>query len=335
MNKFNPLFRRIENRQINKNNNNNNNNEDTLSSYSKNLNIGLNRKHRSFNKHSFKFLVQQTNKSRELSLSFNKRYKSKNTTLNNNETNNDSLSFSNIYNETDINIDQESNKHSMMYYNSIISDKKCNSENEKKNNKFYSLKPFKTVSELIKKNKMENNGNKCYYNKIISDDYIEYRPISATNRKESLNRKKESINKDLLIKSKELNIPKKKESHMEMPPDYKIFDSKASINHSSTSLNNELNSINNLNKENNINSPASLSSINTNFYSFINLELLYFFEEKMKIIIEKIKNYEECSKECHQYINYYFVHNFYIEELRVFKINQNREFMINYLIGII
>ncbi len=330
MNKFNPLFRRIENRQINKNNNNNNN-EDTLSSYSKNLNIGLNRKHRSFNKHSFKFLVQQTNKSRELSLSFNKRYKSKNTTLNNNETNNDSLSFSNIYNETDINIDQESNKHSMMYYNSIISDKKCNSENEKKNNKFYSLKPFKTVSELIKKNKMENNGNKCYYNKIISDDYIEYRPISATNRKESLNRKKESINKDLLIKSKELNIPKKKESHMEMPPDYKIFDSKASINHSSTSLNNELNSINNLNKENNINSPASLSSINTNFYSFINLELLYFFEEKMKIIIEKIKNYEECSKECHQYINYYFVHNFYIEELRVFKINENREFMINYL----
>ena len=47
-----------------------------------------------------------------------------------------------------------------------------------------------------------------------------------------------------------------------------------------------------MNKEKKSTSDISISSINTNFYSFINLELLYFFEEKMKKILEKIKTYE-------------------------------------------
>ena len=362
-NKINPLYVKIAKRKINSNvedkfyrykknphiinynnNNNNNNNNNSNNSNSNATNTGLNRKHHSFNKHSFKFLVQQTNKNRELSLSFNKRYKSKNTTINNNETNNDSLSFSNIYNETDLNNDQESNKPSLMYCNSIFSDNRYSTDNEKKKNmKYEYLKTYKTSSELVRKNRPNNNiENKYYYNKVINDDYIEFKPISDTNRKEqSLNKKKENKEKEkerensnietLTIKNNEYNAPKKRSSYMMFSPQNKIVNYKVHSNHSSSSLNNCYNSFINMNKEKKSTSDISISSINTNFYSFINLELLYFFEEKMKKILEKIKTYEECSKECHLFINYYFVHNFYIEELRVFKINKNREFMINYL----
>ena len=350
--KINPLYLKITKRKINSNlednfyryrksshishnnksNNNNNNNNNSNASLN-----GLNRKHHSFNKNSFKFLVQQTNKSRELSLSFNKRYKSKNTTINNNETNIDSLSFSNVCNDTDINYDQESNKHSLMYYNSINTDNKNGTENEKKKNiKYEYLKPYKTKSEIVKKNN-NNKENKYYYNKVINDDYIEFKPISITNRKDqSVNNKKDSnsntnSNKEIMTNIQEYNASKKRDTKMMFSPQYKVISSKVNNNHSSSNLNNCYNSFINMNKEKKSNSEISSSSVNTNYFSFINLEMLYFFEEKMKIILEKIKKYEECSKECHQLINYYFIHNFYIEELRVFKINENREFMINYL----
>ena len=331
-------------------------NTDSVNKNSRNTKTS-NRKHRSFNKHSFKFLVHQTNRNRELSLSFSRRYKSKNNLISNNNNDaltNDSLSYSNLYNETETNYDPDSNKASIIYYSNIYNDKRYHLDNEKKNIKSEnSYKTFRSIGNLMKSrtnSKMltENSEDtRPYYNRIINDDYIEFTPISISNTKEeTLKYKKEnnddnnSVNKYNKFNKNGVIFPKKFEIHSQLgSQEYKLIHSKINSSYDSFGLHNNLKSMynldqDNINNDNNKNtrnkSPVSQSSINTNF-SFINLELLYFLEDKMKIILDKLKNYEKCAKECHQYINYYFIHNFYIEELRVFKINKNREFMINYL----
>ena len=314
-------------------------NDDINVKNSRNAKKGINRKHRSFNKNSFNFLVSQTNRNKELSLSFNRRYKSKKPYINSNNDliTNDSLSYSNYYNETD-NGDQESNKSSsIMYYNNNIqTDKRYHFEKDKNYQINSSHKIIPNDNLLIKNTifkKINNNENKKpYYNRIISDNYIEFTPTSISNTNEnSLKNNNNDDDKNYIFKiSHKKNgvlMPNKgKIAQMKMnDPQYKLSHSKIGSLNSLGSKNNVLE------KEINNSPEASLPSAGGNFYSFINLELLYFLEEKMRNTVEKIKNYEKCSEECHQYINYYFMHNFYIEELRVFKINQNREFMINYL----
>ena len=316
---------------------------------SRNTKKGVNRKHRSFNKHSFNFLVNQTNRNKELSLSFNRRYKSKKPYTNNNNNDlitNESLSYSNYYNETD-NGDQESNKSSsIMYYNNnMLSDKRYHFEKDKNYQINTSNKIINSNDNLLIKNAKfkdinSNDNKKPYYNRIINDNYIEFTPTSISNTNENTlnnNNNNNNDNKNFTFKISHKKtgvlIPNKgKISQLKMnDPLYKFSHFKINSCNNLLDSKNKLNSDNILEKENNNSSEASLPSAGGNFYSFINLELLYFLEEKMRNIVEKIKNYEKCSEECHQYINYYFIHNFYIEELRVFKINQNREFMINYL----
>ena len=88
----------------------------------------INKINHSFDRQSFKFLVHQTNKNRELSLSFSKYYKTRKDSFistNNKVSNNDSsVSYSNINNETDINIEKELNKPFNMYYSKIMNNKK-------------------------------------------------------------------------------------------------------------------------------------------------------------------------------------------------------------------
>ena len=323
-------------------------NDDIIIKNSRNTKKGINRKHRSFNKHSFNFLVNQTNRNKELSLSFTRRYKSKkqfiNSNSNNDVINNDSLSYSNYYNETD-NGDQESNKSSsIMYYNNNLhSDKRYHFEKDKNYRINSSHKIMNSNDNLLIKNTIfkdinSNENKRPYYNRIISDNYIEFTPTSMPNANDYTLKNNNNEDKNFIFKiSHKKNgvlMPNKgKITQMKMnDPQYKFSHSKISSSHSSLGSKNNINSNKILEKEkNNSSSDASFPSAGGNFYSFINLELLYFLEEKMRNTVEKIKNYEKCSEECHQYINYYFMHNFYIEELRVFKINQNREFMINYL----
>ena len=329
----------------------NNINDENLYKNSRNIKKGVERKHRSFNRHSFNFLVNQTNRNRELSISFNRRYKLKKPINNNNAAlTNDSLSYSNFYNETDTNVEQETNKSSsILYYGNFHHDKRYYFEKDKKNMKINnSHKFFVSKEDLINnKNKKtkENNSieNKTpYYNRVISDNYIEFTPTSISNTKETSSNNNDDKNYVIhsVNKKNGVIVPKMRRiTKMEIKaPDYKLLSSKISNSYRTLQKNNNLDSINNLNKEKekdkeekDTSSSISLPSSNSNFCSFINLELLYFLEEKMRNVKEKMKNYEKCVEECHLFINYYFIHNFYIEELRVFKINQNREFMINYL----
>ena len=308
---------------------------------SRNNKNGIARKHQSFNKHSFNFLVNQTNRNKELSLSFNKNYKSKKPNINNNNDigTNDSLSYSNFYNETDNNVEQESNKSSsLLYYNNIYHDKRYHFEKVKKNMKFNnSHKMFTSKEDLInnKNRNLKDNSieNKIpYYNRIINDNYIEYTPSSISNTKENslnINNDEKNYIINTFNKKNGVLMPKMRriaKMHLKAP-EYKLLHSKINSSYRALEASSNIDSINNKDNSSNISLPSS----NGNFYSFINLELFYFLEEKIRNVVKKIKNYEICSEECHSLINYYFLHNFYIEELRVFKINQNREFMINYL----
>ena len=103
----------------------------------------------------------------------------------------------------------------------------------------------------------------------------------------------------------------------------------------SFSIDSNLNSIsslyNNMNS-NNKNISSFSSTVSNNLYmSFINLEVLYALEEKLKVIVGKVNNYQKCSKECFEFINCYFIHHFYNEELRLFRPGLNRKNINNYI----
>ena len=92
----------------------------------------INKINHSFDRQSFKFLVHQTNKNRELSLSFSKYYKTRrdsfvstNTKVLNNDS---SVSYANINNDTDINVEKELNKPLNMYYSRIINNNKTSGQ---------------------------------------------------------------------------------------------------------------------------------------------------------------------------------------------------------------
>ena len=64
--------------------------------------------------------------------------------------------------------------------------------------------------------------------------------------------------------------------------------------------------------------------------SGINLDL-YYLQEKMKLVIDKIRSNEQCSNECFNYIQYFFEHDFSNEILKPFKKEENITIMINYI----
>ena len=74
----------------------------------------------------------------------------------------------------------------------------------------------------------------------------------------------------------------------------------------------------------------NLRNISAISLSGINLDL-YYLEEKFKLVVDKIRNYEKCSKECYDYIKYFFDHNFYNELLKPFKSEENIKQMKNYI----
>ena len=76
-----------------------------------------------------------------------------------------------------------------------------------------------------------------------------------------------------------------------------------------------------------ISQPRNISVISL---SGINLDL-YYLEEKMKLVINKIRNYEKCSQECFDYLNYFFEKNFDKELLKPIKNEENVDKMINYI----
>ena len=303
----------------------------------------INKINHSFDRQSFKFLVHQTNKNRELSLSFSKYYKTRKDSFistNNKVSNNDSsVSYSNINNETDINIEKELNKPFNMYYSKIMNNKKK-----------YNLEP---VKKQIKLDNFQNIG-RIKKNRKINDDENDDNENSENNNNE--HDEKDNTNENTIKKNKTMflagNSKKKNINNLFIQTD---------LEKDSTSINDNANYINNNNNRNQfkfnsfIKKRAKIKTDNNkkfrslkefqdnmSFHSTriknkisssisINFEILYSLENKLRIIIEKIKKYEKCPDDVNYYINYYFMNKIYKEELKIFKDRNNKEYIYNYI----
>ena len=303
----------------------------------------INKINHSFDRQSFKFLVHQTNKNRELSLSFSKYYKTRKDSFistNNKVSNNDSsVSYSNINNETDINIEKELNKPFNMYYSKIMNNKKK-----------YNLE---TVKKQIKLDNFQNIG-RIKKNRKINDDENDDNENSENNNNE--HDEKDNTNENTIKKNKTMflagNSKKKNINNLFIQTD---------LEKDSTSINDNANYINNNNNRNQfkfnsfIKKRAKIKTDNNkkfrslkefqdnmSFHSTriknkisssisINFEILYSLENKLRIIIEKIKKYEKCPDDVNYYINYYFMNKIYKEELKIFKDRNNKEYIYNYI----
>ena len=59
------------------------------------------------------------------------------------------------------------------------------------------------------------------------------------------------------------------------------------------------------------------------------LEISKLLEIKLKNILNKLAKYQNCEKECNEYINFYFDNNVYNEKILLFKNSKNREILTN------
>ena len=245
---YNSYFKKIKDEE---NTNNNSLNSSSV--------LNINKTTNSFNRKSFRFLVNQTNKNNELSTSFSRCYNNscqKKPFLKTNQvfSINDSMSFTNTFNETESNNDSMNNNYSEIYV--------------KRNSKFKTSKYLRNTVNI---------------NHILIND-------------ETDNEKK---NENILS---ELKTSK-----------YRLMNRYPTKNQNNSSTN--LNSVN----FDLISQPRNISAISL---SGINLDF-YYLEEKMKLVINKIRNYEKCSKECFDYLNYFFEKNFDKEFLKPIKKEEN------------
>jgi len=344
-NNLKQLYKKIEIEKINilKNINDNMENNKEKKKRINKEGRGINKINHSFDRQSFKFLVHQTNKNRELSLSFSKYYKTRKDSFvsaNNKESNNDSLvSYSNINNETDTNLEKELNKPLNMYYSRIISNNKKNNLGSGKRK--IKLDNFQSIGRIIKNRKInddENDDNDNSENNNNDED-------EKNNTKENKIRK----NKTMLLAG---NSKKK---------NYNSLFIQTSLEKESPIINDNDENINNNNRRNQFkfnsfikkrakikmeNSkkseslkefPDSMSYHSTRIKNIIspsidiNFEILYSLENKLRIIIEKIKKYEKCPDDVNYYINYFFINKIYKEELKMFKDKNNKEYINNYI----
>ena len=318
----------------------------------------------SFNKKSFKFLVHQAYNNKDLSTSFNRYYKSgqslrgrSQSTRKNKNNNNDSFNNSNMPNEKS-NYEEKGRPLGLKFYKTEKKDLDESSENSKKYKSFY--KSFRNFGRFRK-----NNNNSCEENE--SEKKIVKNEINVKNKDNNItkvqNNNENKLNQDNLditpVSISVSNINDNKNNNLDNNPKNPISNNKrnqihkmiyssegldnplntlesrlihSKINTSFSTNNSNFNSISSINN-NNISSNIKINSpISNNLsISFINLEILYVLEEKLKLIIEKINNYQRCGKECYEFINYYFTHHFYNDELRLFKFGPNRKVINNYM----
>ena len=62
---------------------------------------------------------------------------------------------------------------------------------------------------------------------------------------------------------------------------------------------------------------------------FIDFEIIYILEEKLKTIINKVNKYEICSDECFDWIRFYFYNEFFEKEINIFQNMNNKSNIIN------
>ena len=59
------------------------------------------------------------------------------------------------------------------------------------------------------------------------------------------------------------------------------------------------------------------------------LEKIKFLETQLKLILNKINKFQNCEKECYEFIHFYFEHNFYKDKVQLFNNTKNKESIKN------
>ena len=275
-------------------------------------------------KQSFKYLVHQASKSRDISNSFHRYYESrqlksreqsidskiKDDTLKSEENSISKYKYRNLHllksftlKANDSNSIINSNNKEIKY--SSLTDRKLNSNlnNMKIINFKYNIKQKENENNINYKNEMNNTGNKEVTQNIINNN------IYNT----TLNFYK--INN--IYKSKYIPKSKYMSANNIMENDDIIYEDESNININNINTQIKVEYINKQRKYDDANSTITIININ--------LENILELEKRIKFLLDKINKYQICQKECYEYIIYFFDNNLYNEESKIFKHNHTKK----------
>ena len=97
-------------------------------------------------------------------------------------------------------------------------------------------------------------------------------------------------------------------------------------------VDNIFNKINNKNQSRNkekLNEKKEILKIEDRNIELSLIEKLNFLEIQLKLILNKIKKFQNCEKECYEFIHFYFKHNFYEDKVKLFNNTKNKELIKN------
>ena len=275
-------------------------------------------------KQSFKYLVHQASKSRDISNSFHRYYESrqlksreqsidskiKDDTLKSEENSISKNKYRNLHllksftlKANDSNSSINSNNKEIKY--SSLTDRKLDSNlnNMKIINFKYNIKQKENENNINYKNEMNNTGNKEVTQNIINNN------IYNT----TLNFYK--INN--IYKSKYIPKSKYMSANNIMENDDIIYEDESNININNINTQIKVEYINKQRKYDDANSTITIININ--------LENILELEKRIKFLLDKINKYQICQKECYEYIIYFFDNNLYNEESKIFKHNHTKK----------
>ena len=275
-------------------------------------------------KQSFKYLVHQASKSRDISNSFHRYYESrqlksreqsidskiKDDTLKSEENSISKYKYRNLHllksftlKANDSNSSINSNNKEIKY--SSLTDRKLDSNlnNMKIINFKYNIKQKENENNINYKNEMNNTGNKEVTQNIINNN------IYNT----TLNFYK--INN--IYKSKYIPKSKYMSANNIMENDDIIYEDESNININNINTQIKVEYINKQRKYDDANSTKTIININ--------LENILELERRIKFLLDKINKYQICQKECYEYIIYFFDNNLYNEESKIFKHNHTKK----------
>ena len=275
-------------------------------------------------KQSFKYLVHQASKSRDISNSFHRYYESrqlksreqsidskiKDDTLKSEENSISKYKYRNLHllksftlKANDSNSSINSNNKEIKY--SSLTDRKLDSNlnNMKIINFKYNIKQKENENNINYKNEMNNTGNKEVTQNIINNN------IYNT----TLNFYK--INN--IYKSKYIPKSKYMSANNIMENDDIIYEDESNINIININTQIKVEYLNKQRKYDDANSTITIININ--------LENILELEKRIKFLLDKINKYQICQKECYEYIIYFFDNNLYNEESKIFKHNHTKK----------
>ena len=275
-------------------------------------------------KQSFKYLVHQASKSRDISNSFHRYYESrqlksreqsidskiKDDTLKSEENSISKYKYRNLHllksftlKANDSNSSINSNNKEIKY--NSLTDRKLDSNlnNMKIINFKYNIKQKENENNINYKNEMNNTGNKEVTQNIINNN------IYNT----TLNFYK--INN--IYKSKYIPKSKYMSANNIMENDDIIYEDESNININNINTQIKVEYINKQRKYDDANSTITIININ--------LENILELEKRIKFLLDKINKYQICQKECYEYIIYFFDNNLYNEESKIFKHNHTKK----------